>query len=80
MYDVIKVIERLKDLDRIMLWISSGDANGTSVDETASPSLDEMVIAAQEVLAVSLSKKRKILVVRRAEEDIRIVVDQAGEV
>ena len=80
MYDVIKVIERLKDLDRIMLWISSGDANGTSVDETPSPSLDEMVIAAQEVLAVSLSKKRKILVVRRAEEDIRIVVDQAGEV
>ena len=72
MYDVIKVIKRLKDLDRIMLWISSGDANGTSVDE--------MVIAAQEVLAVSLSKKRKILVVRCTEEEIRIVVDQAGEV
>ena len=72
MYDVIKVIKRLKDLDHIMLWISSGNANGTSVDE--------MVIAAQEVLAVSLSKKRKILVVRCTEEEIRIVVDQAGEV
>ena len=72
MYDVIKVIKRLKDLDCIMLWISSGDANGTSVDE--------MVIAAQEVLAVSLLKKRKILVVRCTEEEIRIVVDQAGEV
>ena len=80
MYDVIKVIKRLKDLDCIMLWISSGDANGTSVDETALLSLDQMVIVAQEVLAVSLSKKRKILVVRCAEEDIRIVVDQAGEV
>ena len=77
---MIKAIERLKDLDRITLWISSGDANGASVDETASPSLDEMVIAAQEVLAVSLSKKRKMLVVRRGDEEIRIVVDQAGEV
>ena len=80
MYDVIKVIKRLKDLDHIMLWISSGDANGTSVDEMALPSLNEMVIVAQEVLAVSLSKKRKILVVRCTEEEIRIVVDQAGEV
>jgi hypothetical protein len=73
---VIKAIERLKDLDCITLWISSGDANGISVDE---PSLDEMVNAAQEVLAMSLSKKRKMLVVRRGEEEIRIVVDQAGE-
>ena len=77
---MIKAIERLKYLDRITLWIASGDANGASVDETASPSLDEMVIAAQEVLAVSLSKKRKMLVVRRGDEEIRIVVDQAGEV
>lgn len=76
---MIKAIERLKDLDRITLWVSSS-GNGTSVDDsTPSPSLDEMVNAAQEVLAVSLSKKRKMLVVRQGEEEIRIVVDQGGE-
>ena len=54
---MIKAIKRLKDLDRITLWISVGDR--AIVDELPSPSLDEMVNAAQEVLVKSLSKKRK---------------------
>ena len=75
--DVLKAIERLRDLDCITLCISSGDSNGAATaDEAPSPSLDEMVNAAHEVLVGSLSKKRKMLVVRRGEEEIRIVVDQ----
>ena len=75
---MIKAIERLKDLDQITLRISSSDEDGTIQGETPASSFDEMVNAAQEVLAGSPSKRRKMLVVRRGEEEIRIPVDQGS--
>ncbi len=76
---MIKAIGRLKDLDQITLRISSTDKDGTYRGETPVSSFDEMVNAAQEVLAGSPSKRRKMLVVRRGEEEIRITVDQSNE-
>lgn len=76
---MIKAIERLKDLDQITLRISSSDEDGTIQGEMPASSFDEMVNAAQEVLAGSPSKRRKMLVVRRGEEEIRIPVDRGNE-
>ena len=75
---MIKAIERLKDLDQITLRISSTDEDGTYWGEMSALSFDEMVNAAQEVLAGSPSKRRKMLVVRRGEEEIKIAVDQGN--